>query len=129
MIYVREFIKAWNPFRAVHASETLEKSRFFHLEGEYTASSGAVIDLIVIGYILSTDRTPPKAHSRQLFALIHKPVRDHSFPGNRWEFINAWRDKKGGASKEVPQLMANITLPPMAYSTHPESKRVCFPHL
>jgi hypothetical protein len=49
--------------------------------------------------------------------------------GIRWEFINAWRDKKGGASKEVPQLMANITLPSMAYSTHPESKRVCFSHL
>jgi hypothetical protein len=74
MMYLREFIKAWNRFRAVSTSETLEKCRFFHLKGEYTASSRAVMESTVTGYILSTDHTPPKAHSRQLFALNDKPT-------------------------------------------------------
>jgi hypothetical protein len=32
------------------------------------------MEFAITVYILSTDRTPPKAHSRQLFALNDKPT-------------------------------------------------------
>jgi hypothetical protein len=86
-----------------------------------------MLEFTVTGYIIHTDRTPMRWNKMQLFALNNRPARCHSFDGLRHEFINAWRDQKGGASKGLPWLIANITLPPMAYSTHPESKCVYSP--